>query len=44
MLSSAMEVKNQLDICVTGVTVSASQIVDVMTFLFFTLNAFKIPN
>ena len=44
MLSSAMEVENQLDICVTGSTVSESQIVDVIIFLFFTITALKIPN
>lgn len=44
MLSSAMEVKNQLDISVTGSTVSEPQIVDAMIFLFFTLTALKIPN
>lgn len=43
MLSSATEVKNELYICVTVSTVSESQIVDFMIFLFFTITALKIP-
>lgn len=34
-----MEVKNQLDICVTGSTASVSQVADVTIFLLFTLTA-----